>query len=289
MALHRRLRVLVFLVSLCAAAWAPQADGYELLAVDFDSGDMYGVSIGDASLTPLGSTGLTGFGSLELSPDGTLYGFTTGLGSDPNPPTLYDIDLGTFVPTTIGPLNQGSIFDGSLVFASTGTVYATNGGYVLAPTLLTIDMLTGEATVVGTISVNGDKRHDVNAMAWRSDGMLVGLDRVTNSLLAINPNDATATVIAPLAFPNGVVGGVGGMVIIDGIGYFSTSGPNDFIPGTNSLYRFDPFSGSTTLVGSFDGTITGSGIGGLALVPEPATLALLAVGGLALVRRKRRA
>jgi hypothetical protein len=43
----------------------------------------------------------------------------------------------------------------------------------------------------------------------------------------------------------------------------------------------------STLVGSFDQRILGSGFSGLSFVPEPATLGLLTLGGLAIMRRRR--
>ena len=115
--------------------------------------------------------------------------------------------------------------------------------------------------------------------------MLVGIDRITNSLLAIDPTTAASTLIA--ALDDTVVGAVGGMTVLGQTGYFSTSGPGLPSPGSNRLYSFDLMTGAHTLIGSLSPQIVGTGISGLA-VPEPATLALLIVGGAALaIRRKR--
>jgi len=259
--------------------------GYQMLAIEYDTGDIYDVEVSptDITLTFLGSTGIDGFGSLEFAPDGTLYGFTTGF-VDPQP-KLYEINTVDFTATEIGELNLDSVvFDGSLVFAPDGTVYGTNHGATAKPQLFTLDLDTGEATVIGTISVDGDTQHDINAMAWRSDGMLVGLDRIENALLAINPADATAEIIA---YVTPTVGGVGGMAVWGDTGYFATAGPDAFPGGSNELYTFDLDTGYHELVGSFDDTITeGSGISGLAIVPEPASLLLVAVGGLVFLRRR---
>ena len=65
-----------------------------------------------------------------------------------------------------------------LAFAPNGTAYGTNGDSAAIPQLFTINLTTGAATVIGTLS-GGD--HDINGLAYRSDGMLIGLDRVTNS------------------------------------------------------------------------------------------------------------
>ncbi len=262
---------------LCATASAQ----VQMLAVEFDTGDVYGVSMGDASLTYLGSTGLVGLGSLEFAPDGTLYAFTTG-----TTPTLYELAPGNFAPSEIGPLGLDFIFDGSLVFASTGIVYGTNRGTTTDPDLFTLDMSTGAATIVGTIAIDSASRADINAMAWRNDGVLVGLDRISNSLVEIDPADGSGTALAGVT-PS--VGGVGGMAVWDDVGYFATAGPGAFPGGSNELYSFNLDTGVQQFIGSFGGTITsGSGIAGLAVVPEPMSLALLAAGGLLMIRRRRR-
>ncbi|MHC5110623.1 MAG: PEP-CTERM sorting domain-containing protein [Planctomycetota bacterium] len=253
----------------------------QLLGVSYDTGDIYSVSTDDASMSLVAQTGVQSLGSLEIAPDGQFYGFTT---SDGGTPTLYHFDETTFAPTAIGPLTQQVVFDGSIVFSPSGTVYGTNRGAVSTAFLFTIDMNDGSTDIVGAIDVDGDFRHDVNGMAWREDGVLVGLDRETQSLLAINPANAVASVIAELDIEMGTVGG---MTVIDGVGYFATSGPGSVIPGSNELYSFDLFTGDYQLIGNFDGVIDGIGIGGLAVVPEPATMLLVLCGGVGMLRRRR--
>lgn len=279
----RASEVVVLVLSVLMISATPSALGVELIGVDFDTGDVYGISLDTAVLTPLGTTGIAGFGSLEFASDGTLYGFTTNL--QPGARTLYQLDpLDSYAAHEIGLLNQNSVFDGSLVIAPDGTAYGTNRGDMLAPDLFTIDLGSGVTSPIGTISVDGDTRHDINGMTWRNDGMLVGLDRIENALLAINPADATAEIIAYVT-PD--AGGVGGMAVWGDTGYFATAGPDAIPGGSNELYTFNLFTGHHELVGSFDDTITeGSGISGLAIIPEPASLFLVAVGGLVFLRRR---
>ena len=257
---------------LLATCVAPGASAVDLLGIHAETGDLFEISTLDATPSWVGATGIPGFGSLELGSDGFLYGFTTGTGA-----TLYMIDPVDFGTTEIGPLDIGFIFDGSLVFAPDGTVYGTNRESDLDSELFSLDILTGEATTIGPV---GDGNHDINAMAWRDDSTLVGLDRISNSLLAINPADGSTTFIAAV---DPVVGGVGGMTVAGDMAYFTTAGPGG-AAGSNELYSVDLFTGQHALVGSLSPTITGVGISGLA-VPEPASLLLMLLGGLALFRR----
>jgi len=222
-----------------------------LLGFERNTQNLYAVSPIDASLTLLGTLSKN-LVSLEYRSDGFLYGFTTGGAA------LYQIDPETLQSELVGSLGIGNIFEGALAFAPDGTAYGTNSGTSSSPSLFTLDLTTGNATVVGVIS---GAPHDINGMAWRGDDMLVGLDRVTNALLAIDPQNAQSSVIAVIP---PVVGVVGGMAILNETAFLATSGPDSTFPGSNELYTVDLFTGATTLIGSFSPTIAGIGISGLA-------------------------
>jgi hypothetical protein len=275
--IHRRSIALLAALVL-GGLGGPRQGRAEILAIDFESGDLYAVSTSDASLSLIGSTGVAGIGSLDYRPsDGFLYGFTVGGSTGAPPATLYRIDPFTAAATPVGLLGIGFVFEGGLVLAPNGTAYGVNSGGAVNPFLFSINLETGAATTIGVIS-GGD--HDINGLAWRSDGMLVGLDRVTNSLLAINPITAASSVIAAVS---PTVGAIGGMTVAEGVGYFSTAGFDADPAGSNELYSFNLFTGAHSLVGGFDGVISvGDGISGLAFIPEPSSLALLLVGAIAL-------
>lgn len=275
----RRFYLIILAAIVGSSIMVKPVNGFELFAVHFDSGDLYKVSTVDASVTLVSQLGANGFGGLEMGPDGFLYGFSTG--EAPNP-TLFKINATSYEKTAIGPIGLDFIYEGSLAFSSDGTAYAVNNDGLSdnQPQLFTIDINTGQGTSVGIISGGS---HDINGMVWRSDGMLVGIDRVTNSLLAIDPVDATSTLIAEL---DPVLGIVGGMAALGDTAYFSTAGPDaGAFSGTNSLYTIDLFSGESSLVGSFEGTIEGTGFSGLA-IPEPATFLFLLIGAGAVVHRR---
>lgn len=250
-----------------------------LIGVEEDTGDFYAISTADASIQFIGHGGVVGLGALEYNPhDGFFYGFTTG-----EAPVLFRFDIPTTLdavtPHSIGPLGLFA-FEGALAFAPEGTAYAMNGG-ITVPSLLTLNLSTGRATVVNSMQ----DRHDIAGLGWRGDGVLIGLDSTDNALLAIDPSTVAATTIDSI-LP--IIGGVGGMALLDGRGYFVTAGPLAANPGSNALYSFDALTGEHVLIGSFEDVIVGSGFSGLSVVPEPATLTLLAIAGAALLCRKRR-
>jgi len=252
-----------------------------LLGVESDTGKLYEISTENASLSLIGNTGIRELCSLDVSPDGILYGFNVG-----SEAVLFQIDPKTAQTTPVGPLGLfAGMVEGGLAFApEDGTAYGLNLGTETNAQLVRIDILTGEATPVGALS---GATNDINGLAWRSrDRMLVGLNRISNSLVAIDPLTAACSVITQL---NTVVGGVGGMAALGDTGYFSTAGPcitkqpdgQQGTPGSNELYSFNLYSGEYTFIGRFPTdpaascsgeVILGWGISGLALVPDsPAT------------------
>jgi hypothetical protein len=251
-----------------------------LWACDWDGG-FYSVNSSNAALSFIGNTGISSLGALEYAPDGTLYGFSAGSSA------LYRIDPNTGTSTMIGPLNNGFIYEGGLAFGN-GVAYGVNQNANDTPYLFSLNLTTGQATNIGQMGTF----HDINGLAWRSDGMLVGIDDNTSSLVVIDPNTAALSTLAGLTFS---VGGVGGMTtdMSSGVSYFATGrGANIAgVPGTNSLHSFDLYTGTNTFVGNFGPNIAEVGISGLAgsPVPEPGTMILLGVGiaGLALRRRKK--
>ena len=97
-----------------------------------------------------------------------------------------------------------------------------------------------------------------------------------------SPNDGNVTGVGPLGFANSSL--VGFDIFSLGQGDQGFAGLQNELLGVSELYTINLTTGAATLVGTIGG---GDLIDGLAVViPEPATLSLLAVGALALVRRR---
>ena len=267
----------VALMVCCAAcALVPLRAGavvaVELAGIDYATGRIYGIPTDGSAPSVLAQTGIQTIGAFERLSDGNYYGITH------DNPTLYRFDPLTFAPTALGRVRfSDSMFEGSIVQSPSGTVYVSNGGDASTAELLTLDLATLTATSVGRFRQSGVA--DVNGLGWRSDGRLVGVDRGAGALVEIDPATGAETVLRSLPF---AIGAVGGMSLLDSVGYFVTAGPDSVVPGSNSLYSFDPFTGEHAFVRSLADILpTGDGIGGLAYpVPEPAiawTLTLLAL------------
>jgi hypothetical protein len=289
-----------FLSWVCCAACvislsssARTAYGAALLGLDYQTGDLYTISTTDASMTLVGHTGLTHLSSFVFGTDGNLYGYTTGTS-----PALYRIDPDTAVADYLAPLTKTgggvSIFESGMTVSPTGTVYGINMGTQENNKLFTLDLATGEATVVHTLVPTDTTFHDVNGLVWYNN-KLIGLDECQNGIVQIDPLTGQTDVLYSLAALNQngtpVLGSIGDMVLDGNLAYFSTaSQANPSYPpanGSNSLYSIDLTNGDLKYIGALSLTTTTAGISALAIVPEPAMLGFIALGSLLFWPRRR--
>lgn len=266
--------VLVAFVIAAAASHAPAVQASVLYGADFP---------GAASIYTLnqstGAAGLVGGSGVEIG----------DMTSNPAAGILWGIDIGaatlrTFNPATGLPTSAVPLVDvaGAPVAITsiaydvvTGTLYGNTAVGFGAPadTLYGINPVTGLVTVIGGIGFT-----NVYALGFDQGGTLFGVADLTNELISISTGTGAGALIAPLAL---------------GFAFDIASRPEDnamFLAdsGTNSLYTLNTATGATSLVGPYG---SGLNIVGLAFltVPEPAALALFAVGlaGLGWVRRRR--
>jgi hypothetical protein len=252
-----------------------------LIGVELTSGNLYNVSSVNASLTLVGHTDVTQpWGDIAWSPDGKLYGYTLpDNGYNPIPAKLYRIDYRTANCTLVGDINKYNV-EGGLAFGPDGTLYGVQFPTGSGDGLVRIDTATGAMTPIAPVQYRSNLGYsDISAIAWRRDGLLVGVHSRSNSLITINPVTGETSLVATLS---PYVGAVSGITISDGVGYIATGNfwsihpTSPYFNGSNELWQFDPFTGAHSLVGSFAPTISGqaSGIVGLAL-PEPGGISLV--------------
>ena len=254
-----------------------------LVGIDY-SGQLFSISTTDATYSLLADVDLLNIGGLDFS-DGVLYGLT----KDVNPVLHSFMPDGAVIATTpVGDL--AFIIEGGLALLGDGTAYAINAGFASDPVLAQLDV--DSADVLQSTSLTSPR--DINGLAWvpvaAGGGSLLGIDRVSNAVVQINPGSGAVTFLRSVP---GVVGDVGGMAYLDNLVYFSTAGSGTANPGSSELYSFDPASGTVALVGQLapaageQRSVGSAGFSGLAVVPEPGTLGLLA-GAVTLLARYRR-
>jgi len=246
------------------------------------------------------------------------------LGSKPHggsSSTLHVLDRATGADTLTGPYVPG-------VVAMNGLAYDAMHGilYGISPhtdRLYTIDPVTAQ---VGPVGQPGDLGFgNANGLAYDpTAGVLYGTDNFTNTLFTIDPGTGLGSPVGTIGggFSNveglgfdprtrtlyGLADGTGGsevfyygqIVLID-VATGDATPLGDPLPseriwrgltfdpltegliacGGSGLYRIDLDDGAATYIG-------GTYVQGLAVIPEPATLALLAVGVGAVWMKRRR-
>jgi hypothetical protein len=205
----------------------------------------------------IGSTGGVVMSDIAFAPNGALYG-SGGL-------DLYRIDPTTAQTTLIGTTGLPNILN-ALVFGSDGTLY---GASLDDDNLYKINPNTGTATVIGQTGF-----FSYGDLAF-NHGQLY-LTSTTDQLIVVNPLNGAGTAIGALGFHQVVALGTDPST---GVLYGA---------GATTLLSINTATGAATPLFDYSGHGLGLVRGGdFRPAPEPTSLALVSIGGIALLLRRR--
>jgi hypothetical protein len=250
--------------------------------------DLYTVDLTTGALLntqSLGGAAPQRIDAMSVLSDGSILGLDLGSGAFDS----YSINPATAVATAL-PTSSFAISGGwgtgmFTVDESANAFYVATDPSSGPANLYTVNLTTG--ALQSSASLGGAAPLRIDAMAALSDGSILGLDLGAGAFdtYSINAGTAVATALPTSSFS--VTGGWGdGMFAVDeGSGeFYVATDPSGSVPA--NLYNVTLSTGALATSQSLGGAAP-IRLDALAFVPEPASLALLALGGLAVMLRRR--
>lgn len=263
--------VSIFLIILCLSLDSELYATVMLFGSDADTQELYIIDTTNASTIKVGSFGVEGnmAGLAYDTHHDIMYGTTTATDK------LYSIDYTTGDATFIGDLGV-SLIHGLAYDNSTEMLFGTYGSSE-GDGLYQIDVSTGNSTLIGnTGHFYNDHLNTVSGLAVHplTNDLygIIGGPTSVSALVRIDKTTGSGTFLHEYSIPN-----------LEGLAFL----PDGTLYATDNwsgnLYTLDILSDSTQLIGN-----TGFGNAlGLASVPDPATIMLLGLGGLVVLRRRK--
>jgi DNA-binding beta-propeller fold protein YncE len=219
---------------------------------------LYTVDTGTGRAMQPRTTGCADLSGIVFDPTGTFLYAVTSFAAVPHANALVRVDPQTGATTLIGPTGLANMYEGDLTFDPTsGVLYALQDSNPLR-SLYTLDIQTGTATLVG--HVQPGEPTDLSTLAFDPAGNLFSIDTTNDMVLRIDKTNGTILSRTPISIPLGDVAGMAYHPLEER--FYVADGHTN---GTNTLYRFDPYSGQLTVIGP---TEVPTGLSGLAFRPQ---------------------
>lgn len=248
-----------FLVTALAAAAGGVASADVLYTVRVNDGMLVRLDTDTLALTDVGPLGV-GYDFGGLAYDGsTMYMVQGFAGSG-----LYTVDLDTGAATLVGDHGSTAMF-GLEFDPTTNALYGSES--TRASGFYELSRADGSATFIG------DMGRSIDGLSYdttRDD--LIGVEAGPGEVYSVDRASGSTSLLA-----------VGDFINNCGMAYIASLDEHWVIDWSGNLYSLDPSNGyARTQLASF-----GTSYDGLALVPAPGALGVLALGGLATARRRR--
>lgn len=252
-------------VFLCVVVIAPKVlaqPGVFGMSVQSNGDDhLYKINLNTGATTDLGLVGFADAEGVSFGPGGGLYAIGGSVEEFWNitaPPGVM-----------VGPTGARDGIDAGLSYDSSRNKMFNLNGALGGSFLYEIDINSGQGVFVGQSAGFADGLAIRAGKAFAADFVF------DDALFSVDLNNGTQTMIGPL--------NIGDPNSQSGLS-FDPGGTLWAITSDGRTFTLDTNTGQATFIANVD---IGGGWEGLAIVPEPASLSLLIVGGLALSRRRR--